>query len=202
MSVQPRSPRIPLSPSSPPETGLKRRRESDGETKRPPTPEYMSVATKSYVSNYHTQNMDEAASRSSPRSPASSASYNNNNSTQRTSQPYSTSASSVSGNQSVNMAEQDPDQHRDKRQRMENPMEEKTDVMDVDDGSLLPTNHERSKNIKANEPTSSRNVMADLSRDEIEESLDQLRKDMGEPHLLRKSSKTHFALTMPLILAY
>jgi hypothetical protein len=195
MSAIGRSPKIPLSPSSPPETGLKRRRPSDSDTKRPPTPEYMSVATKSYnVTNHYTSNMDETASRSSPRSPASSGSYNNG-STQRASQPYSTPASSV-GIPGLGLTD-DADQHRDKRQRREEPLVEKGAEMEVDE-SILPTNHERSTEMKKEETATPHVTMIEQEQDGSAESLEQLEKDMGQPFLLCRSSKAlHMLFHLP-----
>jgi hypothetical protein len=174
MSALESLPKIPLSPSSPPETGLKRRRVSDTPAKLPPSPQPMSVATKSYVSYGHTSHMDETASRSPPKSPVSASSYHP--STQRNSQPYSTPASSHSTLPNITMNE-DLEQHRNKRQR--------TDAMDLD-SSILPTNHERLEKEDATMPQIDDIQMTDTSGNS---GLDALEKDMGEPFLLCRSSK-------------
>jgi hypothetical protein len=174
MSALESLPKIPLSPSSPPETGLKRRRISDTPTKPPPSPRPMSVATKSYVSYGHTSHMDETASRSPPKSPVSASSYHP--STQRNSQPYSTPASSHSMLPNNPMNE-DSDQHRSKRQR--------TDPMDLD-SSILPTNHER---LEKEEATTPQLDDAQITDTIPNSGLDALEKDMGEPFLLCRSSK-------------
>jgi hypothetical protein len=193
MSAKGPSPRIPLSPSSPPETGLKRRRQSEHPTNLPPSPPYMSVAAKSYVSSYgHTSHGDETASRSSPRSPPSSSSYAQQ-ATQRESLPYSTPASST-GIPGLCMTE-DPDQHRNKRQRMESDVQETADSMEVE-SSIQPTNHDRSVDLKKEE-SASPNVMVDpLNQPSDDASLDQLQKDMGDAFLLGRSSKALRLLTM------
>ena len=183
MSAAVRSPKIPLSPSSPPETGLKRRRQSDS-TEKPPTPPYMSVATKSYVSSYgHTSHSDETASRSSPRSPSSSSSYAQQ-ATQRDSQAYSTPASST-GIPGLSMTE-DSDQHRNKRQKMELDTREAPDMMQVDQ-STRPTNHERNEHVDTS-----------FSVDSDDTSLDQLQKDMGDAFLLGRSSKALCSSLIPI----
>lgn len=184
MSERLRSLKIPLSPSSPPETGLKRRRTSETSAKLPPTPPSMSVATKSYVSYGHTSHMDETASRSSPRSPSSASSYTRT-STQRTSQPYSTpnSTHSVAPIPDMNA---DADQHRDKRQRRDEGPEQSTHS----DGSILPTNHDRS--IKEEEDFASHQPQdVEMQDSKATSMLEELDKDVGEPFLLGRSRKTH-----------
>jgi hypothetical protein len=81
----------------------------------------------------------------------------------------------------------DPDQHRDKRQRT-------GDEMDLDD-TALPTNHERQPDEKApkgNAPEAQDTSMQDTSSD----PLDELEKDMGEPFLLCGSSKALYMFTV------
>lgn len=181
MSATQPSPKIPLSPSSPPDTGLKRRRASEPSPKLPPSPRSMSVATKSYVSyGSHASHADEAASRSSPRSP-SSPSSTTRPSTQRNSQPYSTPVSSESDAAASNM--NDPDQHRDKRRRLE-------DENEMDLGKTLPpSNHDRGP--ESGTESSSIPLTKDLAnqKSKSDPNLDELEKDMGEPFLLCRSSK-------------
>ena len=193
MSATARPPKIPLSPSSPPETGLKRRRQSDFTARPPLSPQYMSVATKSYVSSYgHTSHSDETASRSSPRSPSSSSSYAQH-ATQRESQPYSTPASSTSGIPGLSMTE-DADHHRDKRQKLESDGQETPNTMELD-RPAQPTNHDRNKEMKKEEGTSPNAVVDDLSKTHSDDApLDQLQKDMGDAFLLGRSSKALHAL--------
>jgi hypothetical protein len=184
MSATQPAPKIPLSPSSPPETGIKRRRSSRPSPKLPPSPRSMSVATKSYVSyGSHASHADEAASRSSPRSP-SSASSTTRPSTQRNSQPYSTPVSSHSDTAVSSM--NDLDQHRDKRRKVGS-------EMDLDK-PLHPTNHDRERQSGAepcSNPGAEDSVMQDSKSDP---SLNELENDMGEPFLLCRSSK---ALSLP-----
>ncbi len=85
---------------------------------------------------------------------------------------------------------EDPDQHRDKRQRLEPHEAETGDAMDVD-SSILPTNHDRSAEMKKEEAATP-NVLKmeqEQEQDEIAETLEQLHQDMGEPFLLCRSSK-------------
>lgn len=193
MSATQSSPKIPLSPSSPPETGVKRRRLSKPSPKLPPSPpRSMSVATKSYVSyGSHTSHVDEAASRSSPRSP-SSASSTIRSSTQRNSQPYSTPLSHLPDTQTSDM--NDPDRHRDKRQRIGDENE-----MDVDH-SIHATNHERPPRNNVNDNTAPLTDDVAMQDSKGDPNLDVLEKDMGEPFLLCRSSKALFyPLYVPLL---
>lgn len=182
MSARPHTPKIPLSPSSPPETGLKRRRTSETKSKLPPSPPHMSVATKSYVSYGQASHLDEAASRSSPRSPSSASSYART-STQRNSQPYSTPNSTHSAAPGANMND-DSDQHRDKRQRRD---DDRQDEMEVDH-SILPTNHDR---LKEESEESKIGDSVPVQEQKTTAALEQLDQDMGEPFLLSRSSKAH-----------
>lgn len=87
----------------------------------------------------------------------------------------------------------DPDQHRDKRQRI-------GDGMDMD-GSMHPTNHERqsTQDVKSRAiPTDGDVTMQDSTNDP---NLDELEKDMGEPFLLCRSSKALF-MSMVYCAAY
>ena len=84
----------------------------------------------------------------------------------------------------------DPDQHRDKRQRM-------GDGMEVD-GSMHPTNHERqsTQDVKDRaKPLEQDVAMQDSTSDP---NLDELEKDMGEPFLLCRSSKALSTFTVYL----
>ena len=100
------------------------------------------------------------------------------------------------------MAE-DPDQHRDKRQRLEPHEAETGEAMDVD-SSLLPTNHERSAQVKKEEaPTPNvLKVEQEQEQDQIAETLEQLHKDMGEPFLLCRSSKALYVQSFFAVHAY
>jgi hypothetical protein len=78
----------------------------------------------------------------------------------------------------------DPDQHRDKRQRRD---DDKQDEMEVD-CSISPTNHERSKDEKEEDLS---DEAAKVRENRTKAALEQLDDDMGEPFLLGRSSKAH-----------
>ena len=94
---------------------------------------------------------------------------------------------------------EDPDQHRDKRQRMEPREAGNADAMDMD-SSVLPTNHDRSAEEKKEEGATPNVLKEELGENEIGDSLDQLQKDMGDPFLLCSSSKALYEqLYFPVI---
>ena len=76
----------------------------------------------------------------------------------------------------------DPDQHRDKRQRRD---EDLKDEMELDQ-SVLPTNHNR----LPEDPTQTiEEVDVRMEDQRVNPALEQLEKDMDEPFLLSRSSK-------------
>ena len=78
----------------------------------------------------------------------------------------------------------DPDQHRDKRQRIGEAAEL--------DHTIHPTNHERQPKKEENSATP---AMGDIEMQDSagDPALDELEKDMGEPFLLCRSSKALFS---------
>jgi len=88
------------------------------------------------------------------------------------------------------MAE-DIDSHRDKRPRLDADRDGEQDKMDVDTNVLF-TNHDRQLNADMADETNNRTLQPDSSRGRKNEmnTLEQ-QKDMGEPFLLCRSSKTH-----------
>lgn len=190
MSSLPRSTTIPPSPTSPPASGLKRRRLSDNIPQSPISPPLMSVATKSYVASYgNPHNTDEVSGRSSPRSPRGSVSRAHQ-STSRTTTSLPTPANSVVGIPGLEMTE-DIDSHRDKRPRLDADRDEEEDKMEVDTNSLF-TNHDRQQDADMADGSDKRTLQPDSLRGRKNETntLEQ-QKDMGEPFLLCRSSKTH-----------
>ncbi|EHY56368.1 hypothetical protein ABEF92_006903 [Exophiala dermatitidis] len=188
---------VPLSPTSPPESGLKRRHQTETPSESPKSPSLMSVATKSYVSAYGTsqhQHTDEGSSRSAPRSPRKGPSASL---PQQSIHPQSlpTPAHSVTGMSSFGMAE-DLDQHRDKRPRLDGAGFGEADQSEVQTPTQA-TNHDRhnvtdtdiTMTENADEPQNSLDRAADnTSRHaEGEVTLEQLQKDMGEAFLLCRS---------------
>ena len=81
---------------------------------------------------------------------------------------------------------EDPDQHRDKRQKRESDSHEAIDAMEVE-RSTQPTNHDRNVDVKKEETTLHTIPESD------DTSLDQLQKDMGDAFLLGRSSKALYA---------
>ncbi|KAK6379733.1 hypothetical protein LTS17_005806 [Exophiala oligosperma] len=185
MSHTARPAAIPPSPTSPPESGLKRRRLSDILPQSPISPSLMSVATKSYAPPYgHSQHTDEASGHSSPPSPRSAASHSQQASSRMT-QSLPTPAHSVTGIPGLDMAD-DIDRHRDKRPRLDN----SRDAHRID-GESFPnaTNHDRqdSMDVDVDEDKDAQVVKpaGGSSADEI--NLEQVQEDMGEPFLLCRS---------------
>ncbi|KIW27160.1 uncharacterized protein PV07_06926 [Cladophialophora immunda] len=190
MSSSARPTAIPPSPTSPSESGLKRRRLSDNLPQSPISPSFMSVATKSYVSSYgNTHNPDEASGRSSPNSPKASA--------PRSQQPLSrpmpslpTPAHSVTGTSSGFDMADDIDQHRDKRPRLDADRDQEADQMEVEP-LREATNHDRNDEMEIDGEKLSKGKSAELPEHEQdaelmvdEKTLEQLQKDMGEAFLL------------------
>lgn len=182
MSAGERSPQIPLSPSSPPDTGLKRRRHSDKSATLPLSPPLMSVATKSYVSPYgNSQHSDEMATRSSPRSPAQSSTFTQ--ATSQRNQQYSTPNSSTHSIPGLTMME-DTDSHRDKRQKLASQEEDNQEQI-PSQNSLLATNHDRQDEMTLDDTQMKSNGQNQGGNNAFEE----VQNDMGEMFLLGKSSK-------------
>ncbi|OCT55050.1 rox3 family protein [Cladophialophora carrionii] len=176
---------IPPSPTSPPESALKRRRLSDNLPQSPLSPSFMSVATKSYVSSYgNTHNPDEATARSTPSSPRGSAARSQPPSRPTHSLP--TPAHSVAGTNSGFDLVDDADQHRDKRQRRDSGREDQADQMEVEPITHA-TNHDRNDMMEVEgedrvaDGVSAAHLMVD------EKTLEQLQEDMGDAFLLCRS---------------
>ena len=135
MSSLRRSPAIPLSPSSPPESGLKqrKRRLSEDFHTYPSTPPLMPVATKTYLPASH----DNPHALNHITSPATQTSTYASQ-TQRSNASVATSATSIPG-LGLDSEEDIPDQHRDKRRKTE------TDTLEEapSEKTSQPTNHER-----------------------------------------------------------
>ena len=94
---------------------------------------------------------------------------------------------------------EDQDQHRDKRQKLDNEGEKVTGTMDLEPATQ-PTNHDRNEPSQK-EDVSATEVMEDVT-DTNEVSLDQLRKDMGDAFLLGRSSKIHSLDHFPQLLTF
>lgn len=189
MSSLPRSTTIPPSPTSPPASGLKRRRLSDNIPQSPISPPLMSVATKSYVASYgNSHNTDQVSGRSSPRSPRGSVSRAQQ-STSRTTPSLPTPANSVVGIPGLEMTEES-DLHRDKRPRLDGGRDEGDDKMEVETDPMF-TNHSRQQDTDMEGVSDDRDVHSDSTRRRKHETTTlEPQKDMGEPFLLCRSSKT------------
>ncbi|KIV91391.1 hypothetical protein PV10_05935 [Exophiala mesophila] len=186
MFSPPRPSAIPPSPTSPPKSGLKRRRPSDIDSipQTPISPPFMSVATKSYVSAYgNSHNTDDVSGRSSPQSPALSGpravSSSHNNPRSATSIP--TPANSVTGIPGLEMIE-DNDQHRDKRARLDHDGDEDMSRMEID-STTQPTNHDRQDSRDMDGQQGQNSGFTDGRS----QTAMQQQKDLGEPFLLRRS---------------
>ncbi|KIX10138.1 uncharacterized protein Z518_01219 [Rhinocladiella mackenziei CBS 650.93] len=188
---------IPPSPTSSPESGLQRRRQSDNLLQSPISPSLMSVATKSYVSPYgNAQHPDDVSGRSSPRSPRGAASRPQQP-TSRSTQSLPTPAHSVTETPNLEMAD-DPDQHRDKRPRLDPGRIEEVDRMELEP-LTQPTNHDRQDAMDTDGEKEIDAQGADARGGQLdggaavdgsvvdETTLEQLQKDMGEAFLLCRS---------------
>ena len=133
------SPAIPLSPSSPPDTGVKERSKThliEIEPQSPASPPLMSVATKSYASPFtDTQASSDAATSQQSFSPPTSA----NMSTQDLQHSvitdptaFTTPPSSIGGVSQIQTSE-DRDQHRSKRQKIDSEEARNEDNMDTEE---------------------------------------------------------------------
>jgi hypothetical protein len=125
---------LPLSPSSPPESGVKRhkrRLSDDNLPNSPASPPLMSVTANGYISNY-----GDARSDPSQSQPGAADMQR-----QQSASALPTPANSVAGSMKAGEPE-DVDQHRDKRQRMDTEERETGDEM-IPGLSAQPTNHER-----------------------------------------------------------
>jgi len=201
------SPAIPLSPSSPPDTGVKERSKThliEIEPQSPASPPLMSVATKSYASPFtDTQTSSDAATSQQSFSPPTSTNLSSQDHQQSLiTDPtaFTTPASSIGGLSRIQISE-DRDQHRSKRQKIDSEARNE-DHMDTEE-SPYPSNHDRqtlsdaSQLAQSGETTESSNERSTaegglkeskLASDEM--SLESLQKDMGDAFLLCKSSKT------------
>lgn len=181
-----RSPRIPLSPSSPSgsitDSGYRYRHPSDSKGQSPLSPVSM-LAAKSYSSYGNQQNTDEMTSQPSPHSSAAPSTYTQN-SKKRTSDSFSNLEPDVSQSSAFSLIE-NVDSHRDKRQKLRSVEGQEKDDMDVE-MAIEATNHDRQTENFAGSSTLT-------NGDGI--TLDQLQEDMGEPFLLCRSSKTLRFLT-------
>ena len=207
MSVTSRhSPAIPLSPPSPPDTGVKERSKtipSANAPQSPASPPLMSVATKSYASSFPQPPSDAATSQQSfsPPSTTADSTKEHRPSMMADSMSFPTPASSVNGLSRAPTVE-DQDQHRSKRQKMESDATGVEDKMDTDQQSgpsssglqnpIVETqqsqgtlNSDGTGVDLATNPTSQESRLAS---DDV--SLEQLQKDMSDAFLLCRSSKT------------
>jgi hypothetical protein len=201
------SPAIPLSPSSPPDTGVKERSKThliEIEPQFPASPPLMSVATKSYASPFtDTQTSSDAATSQQSFSPPTSTNMSQDHQQSLITEPtaFTTPASSIGGLSRIQISE-DRDQHRSKRQKIDSEEARNEDNMDTEE-SPYPSNHDRQILSDANQlaqsgkTTESSNETSTaegglkeskLASDEM--SLESLQKDMGDAFLLCKSSKT------------
>jgi len=97
---------------------------------------------------------------------------------------------------------EEADQHRDKRQRLEEADREAGDAMAGVESSILPTNHDRhqdvpsetgdSAGLQATHTAGGATAKFAIGRPAVsrETALEQLQEDMGEAFLLCRSSKT------------
>ena len=202
------SPALPLSPSSPPDTGVKERSKAslvEIEPQSPSSPPLMSVATKSYASSFtNTQPSSDAATSQQSFSPPTStpmSTQDHQQSVNADTAAFPTPASSLGGLSRIQTIE-DQDEHRSKRQRMDLEETRKEDRMDTDE-SPSPSNHDRqdmqltslpAQDIEGRKPSSGKSTPpveskgSNLASDDV--SLESLQKDMGDAFLLCKSSKT------------
>ena len=126
---------LPLSPSSPPESGVKRQKRrlsDDNLPDSPNSPPLMSVTANGYVSNYG----DARPGKSDPSQPEPADMQR-----QQSASALPTPANSVAGSMKAGEVE-DADQHRDKRQRLDTE-ERETGEQTIGGLSTRPTNHER-----------------------------------------------------------
>jgi hypothetical protein len=202
------SPAIPLSPPSPPDTGVKERSKShliETEPQSPASPPLMSVATKSYASSFtNTQPSSDAATSQQSFSPPTSTPMSTQDHQQLVtadSAASPTAAGSISGLSRKHPIE-DQDPYRNKRQKMNSADAYEEDKMDTDEPSL-PSNHDRqnpehvgprAQGIESSETATARSILnnqlADNNLASDDMRLESLQKDMGDAFLLCKSSKT------------
>lgn len=179
MSGRSQVPRLPLSPASPPESGLKSRSEDHVAIITPQTPpstDQMSVATKRYVPFSHDgRHTNEMASRS-PESYV--------NQTQRSS---TTTSNPVPTNSLKRALSQDDDQSpANKRQRIE----ERGNVMEIEP-AISATNHDRHQEKQETRAGVSFNEKLDVQEVPRNDKaiLDSTFKDVGPALSIRKTSK-------------
>lgn len=181
MSLQRRSPAIPLSPSSPPESGLKqrqKRRLSEEFQQYPSTPPLMSIATKSYAPSY------ENAQSLTDQMSSSGGSSRETQVTQPPSSSFATSATSASP-PSSNIEQDGFDRHRDKRRKTEADQ----DGRDLTEGSASYTNHDRHTDLHHPRHGPSTIPMNDESRMISQREGGQMDVSKDEFHL-RRTRKT------------
>lgn len=190
MSYSPSAHRLPLSPASPPESGLKPQPRHKvqlvtPQTPQSPSPDSMSVATKRYVSAYEDgRHTNEMANRS-PQS------YNSQSQSQRAS---ISSATSQSQNPLKRQAPQDEeDRPTSKRQKKEDAPE--TENMEVD-SSFTPTNHDRQKEQTLNREGQGAATIEGKGKDvtqiepgKAEADLDPIFKHVGKSFRIGRTSK-------------
>lgn len=109
-----------------------------------------------------------------------------------------TPAHSVTGNSGLDMADE-PDQHRDKRPRLDDPRNDEGDQMELKPLTQA-TNHDREDQCgRAGSAHTEQREIGGRSVDET--TLEQLQKDMGEAFLLCRSSKALPALPPTVLVA-
>lgn len=113
-----------------------------------------------------------------------------------------TPAHSVTGNSGLDMGDE-PDQHRDKRPRLDDPRNDEGDQIELEPVTQA-TNHDRedlldTDNGRAGSAHTEHREIGGRSVDET--TLEQLQKDMGEAFLLCRSSKALPALPSNVLVA-
>ena len=196
MSAQRRSPAIPLSPSSPPESGLKqrqKRRLSEDFHEYPSTPPLMSIATKSYAPSY------ENAQSLSDQMSSSAGSSGNTQLTQPPNSSFATSATSQSPPSTSNAEQDDHDRHRDKRRKTEADQESRVHSAN----SASHTNHDRRMDVHDSPQEVTTTVVKDDSRPVSQSEGDprEIRKEEFHLHETRKTSCLLF-ITLSFSSAY
>ena len=184
MSSLRRSPAIPLSPSSPPESGLKqrKRRLSEDFHTYPSTPPLMPVATKTYIPASH----DNSHALNHITSPATQTSTYGSQ-TQRSNASVATSTTSIPG-LGLDSEEDVSDQHRDKRRKTDNVSLENA----ASEKISQPTNHERQGGSDVNQNVQVETAPIEESKPEEpieQDGSDESQQQEAEPLFLRESRK-------------
>lgn len=187
------APRLPLSPASPPESGLKQQPKHQYPTvtlqtpPSPPSPPHMSVATKRYVSSYGNQHTDEMATRSPT-----------DNYAQSSQRPNASANASQPSNLKRPLPQDVDERPTSKRQRKDFA----EDAMEVD-SSVAATNHDRQA-LQREHRTSEINASAERGESSqwresalksAKPAMESFGSDTGPADRLRTSSKAHPLIT-------